>query len=378
MAYASKLLLRLAVLFGALMLFALDTSDAFAQSQNCQALANTLQRIENSGGFDQLDDTNDRARQAQQDVQQAESQYVRDGCNAAAKRGETLNAQCRSEARDVLSARAALKQAQAQASTGNAVAQQREAVLQEMARFNCNSRSSAGVSNEQRRGNIFDQLFGNFEDNLGDGNTTRGDEFSGEQGYETIRTVCVRKADGFYWPISYSTLIDYAQNDLLECQAQCPGVDVDLYYYRNPGQEPADMINLEGTPYKSLPTAFAYRTKFDQSLSCKPAVDYGSINLATASDGSTRAMISYKDLTFPLPMRDPRRQTDATVVEAATAKFVDIPLPRPRPAAPGEEPKPVVVQQAANTPERIVMFGDKRVRVVGPDTPYAPTGAEGS
>ena len=89
-------------------------------------------------------------------------------------------------------------------------------------------------------------------------------------------------------------------------------------------------------------------------------------------------MITYGEATFPLPMRDPRRQSQVTVVQAATVAYVDVPLPRPRPAAPGEEPKPVVVQQAANKPERIVMFGDKRVRIVGPDTPYAPTAATGT
>jgi hypothetical protein len=190
--------------------------------------------------------------------------------------------------------------------------------------------------------------------------------------------VCVRKVDGYYWPISYSTLIDYAQNDLLECQAQCPGMDVDLYYYDNPGQEPDQMINLQGVPYKSLPTAFAYRTTYDPNNTCKPKVDYGSINLAALPDGSSRAMISFDGQIFPLPIRDPRRPTEATVVNVARADYVDIPLPRPRPAAPGEAPKPVVVKQASNDPERIVMFGDKRVRIVGPDTPYAPTAAAGT
>src|SRR5262245_20123520 len=115
MAKASILLLRLAVLACALVLVVLDTSDAFAQSQNCQALANTLRNLERSGGFDDLQSVNQRTRQAQLDVQRAESQYVRDGCNAAAKRGEKLNSQCRAEARQVLAARTALKQVSAQA-----------------------------------------------------------------------------------------------------------------------------------------------------------------------------------------------------------------------------------------------------------------------
>jgi hypothetical protein len=378
MTKASTLLLRLAVLACAAVLIVLDTSDAFAQSQNCVALANTLRNLERSGGFDALQSINDRTRQAQQDVQQAESQYVRDGCNAAAKRGEKLNSQCRAEARQVLAARAALKQVSAQADTGNAVAQQREAILQEMARFNCNSRSSASASGQERqRGSLFDQLFGNFED-YGDGTSTRGDEFGGYAGYETVRTVCVRKADGYYWPISYSTLVEYAPNDLATCQESCPGMDVDLYYYDNPGQEPEQMINLQGEPYRSLPSAFAYRTAYDPANTCKTEVSYGSISLAAQADGTNRAMVTYGDLTFPLPQRDPRREMTVTVVPVASQTFVDIPLPRPRPAAPGEAPKPVVVKQAASDPERIVMFGDKRVRIVGPDTPYAPTAGAGT
>ena len=377
MALANNLLLRVALLIAAMVMFGLDANEAFAQSRNCQALANTLQQIERNGSFQGLDNINSRTRQAQDAVTAAESRYVRDGCNAAAKRGEQLNGQCRGEARAVLAARADLKAVSSQADTGNAIAQQREAVLQEMARFNCGSQSSAGIQ-QRGRGNLFDQLFGAFEDNFGDGVSTRGDQFSGYAGYETIRTVCVRKVDGYYWPISFSTLLDYAQNDLLECQAQCPGMDVDLYYYDNPGQDPEQMVNLEGVPYKSLPTAFAYRTSYDASITCKPKVDYGSITLAALPDGTNRAMITFEDQSFPLPMRDPRRPTDATVLSVASKTFVDIPLPRPRPAAPGEAPKPVVVKQAANDPERIVQFGDKRVRIVGPDTPYAPTAGAGT
>jgi hypothetical protein len=376
MTLTTKILMQLAVLACAMTLFALDTGDAWAQSRNCQALANTLSNLERSGGFGGFDSARGATRQAQQDVQDAESQYVRDGCNAAAKAGQKLNAQCRAEAREVLRTRDALARASQRADTGNAVAQQREAILQEMARFNCNANSSAGVT--ERRGNIFDRLFGAFEDDPNDGVSTRGEEFSGSAGYETVRTVCVRKVDGYYWPISYSTLVQYAGNDLNSCEAQCPGMDVDLYYYDNPGQEPDQMINLQGTPYRSLPTAFAYRTTYDPANSCKTPVSYGSIGLSAQADGSSRAMVSYGGESFPLPMRDPRRGMTVTVLPVATASYVTVPLPRPRPAAPGEAPKPVVVQQAANNSDRVVMFGDKRVRVVGPDTPYAPTGAAGT
>ena len=47
-------------------------------------------------------------------------------------------------------------------------------------------------------------------------------------------------------------------------------------------------------------------------------------------------------------------------------------------AAPGETPKAVPVAPESGQTLRIVQFGDKRVRVVGPDTPYAPTAATGT
>ena len=155
-------------------------------------------------------------------------------------------------------------------------------------------------------------------------------------------------------------------------------MDVDLYYYDNPGQGPEQMINLQGQRYVDLPTAFAYRSVYDTANSCKQKVNYGAVGLVALEDGTNRAMITYGEATFPLPMRDPRRQNQVTVVQAAAVTYVDVPLPRPRPAAPGEEPKPVAVKQAANEPSRIVMYGDKRVRIVGPDTPYAPTAATGT
>ena len=41
----------------------------------------------------------------------------------------------------------------------------------------------------------------------------------------------------------------------------CPAADVDLYFHRVPDQESEDMVSVvDQTPYRDLPTAFAYRT----------------------------------------------------------------------------------------------------------------------
>ncbi|HUH78174.1 MAG TPA: hypothetical protein VLZ53_12480, partial [Devosia sp.] len=67
----------------------------------------------------------------------------------------------------------------------------------------------------------------------------------------------------------------------------------------------------------------------------------------------------------------------AVVAAVDNGVLVDVPLPRARPAGPGETPVTRPTNQTAfDNSLRLVQFGDKVVRVVGPDTPYAqPTGA---
>ena len=94
-------------------------------------------------------------------------------------------------------------------------------------------------------------------------------------------------------------------------------------------------------------------------------------------------MVTFGGVTFPLPLRDQRRVNAIVAAPLQTADastYVDVPLPRRRPSAPGAVAPPVAVAApvAAGQTGRIVMFGDKRVRVVGPETPYALAAAEGT
>lgn len=378
------LLQALVLLFAAFAGLALDVSAAYAQSNACGRLQASLQTLDRNSDFRDSRGNSQQLKQAQREVQRAESAYVREGCNDDAKAGRKLNAQCRQIARRVLDGREEVKQLQSTVDTGDAVAEQREAILQEMSRFGCDDRSR--VNDNRDRGNLFEQLFDVFTDNGFDGEGgLRGDEFNPYGDYHTVRTLCVRKTDGFYWPISYSTLIDYVPNDAEQCRAMCPTLDVDLYYYDNPGQEPEQMVNQYGEPYSSLPNAFKFRTEFDEASKCQQQVAGGAVSVATLADGSTRAMVTYEGATFPLPVRDPRNITTFVEAPAAVAEanitYVDVPLPRPRPAAPGETPVVVAVPVApvaSSEPERVVSFGGKRVRVVGPDTPYAQVVAAGT
>ncbi|MDP1732598.1 MAG: DUF2865 domain-containing protein [Devosia sp.] len=388
---ATKLLSQVLIGLGAVLAgFAVDVSSAYAQSGSCSRLLATLDTLERNRDFRLAQASEGKLRELERQVQRSESRYVRDGCNDDAKAGRQLTRECRALAREINAGRKDYASLARSFETGNAVAQQREAVLQEIARFGCGGRSRArvlgggesltGTGGDGGRGNLFDQLFRALSDTFDGEGGLRGGEFEGYGSYRTVRTLCVRKSDGFYWPISYSTLTDYVANDAEQCTQQCPGTDVDLYYHDNPGQEPEQMINMWGEPYTALPNAFRFRTEFDKTATCKPVTSYGSINLvATTEGGQSRPTIQFGELSFPLPMRDPRRQATVTQAPLQVADYVSVPLPRRRPAAPGEEPKPIPLAPAASTqPVRIVQFGEKRVRIVGPDTPYAPTAGAGT
>ena len=355
----------------------LDVTEAYAQANACAQLQRQLSQLDRNNDFQRGQSNADQSRLVASQVQDAESAYVRTGCNAAAKAGQQLTRECQQLARAILKGRQQRDDLAKSVDTANAVSQQREAVLQEMLRFGCNSGSQATFTQQQpqmaNRNGLFDRLFGGYTNQQGqftEGDII-GDEFSGAS-YGTIRTVCVRKSDGYFWPISYSTLPDYLGQDAYQCQETCPGTPVDLYYYKNPGQEPEQMVNLDGSAYASMPFAFAYRKQVDLTASCNAAPAQGSVSVIGAGgDGQdAQSVVNFADLGFPMPKRDPRRGQQVTTlapVQMASIASVDVPLPRRRPGTVA----PTVTAQPAEAGERIIHFGDKTVRIVGPDTPYA-------
>jgi Protein of unknown function (DUF2865) len=90
----------------------------------------------------------------------------------------------------------------------------------------------------------------------------------------TVRTLCVRTCDGFYFPVSFSTTRDRFSKDAATCQSMCPGAEAKLYYHSVPDEEPEQMVDLTGARYMSTPTAFQYRVNGARSTpgcSCEAA-----------------------------------------------------------------------------------------------------------
>lgn len=88
-----------------------------------------------------------------------------------------------------------------------------------------------------------------------------------QQGFAGRQPVCVRLCDGFFFPVAGASSPAQAQDI---CQAQCPQAQATLFL-RTPGGEIGDATDLQGRPYSALPNALKYRTKADDSCSCKRA-----------------------------------------------------------------------------------------------------------
>jgi hypothetical protein len=87
-------------------------------------------------------------------------------------------------------------------------------------------------------------------------------------GRQTFRSLCVRLCDGFYFPISQATNRDRLTQDAKQCEQRCP-TRSRLFVHRNPGENVEDMIDLDGRPYRSLPSAFLYQTQFVANCTCR-------------------------------------------------------------------------------------------------------------
>jgi hypothetical protein len=83
----------------------------------------------------------------------------------------------------------------------------------------------------------------------------------------TFKTLCVRLCDGFYFPISIATPRETFASDAKRCEQSCP-TRSRLFVHRNPGEGVENMVDLNGRPYRDLPTAFQHLTRYDANCTC--------------------------------------------------------------------------------------------------------------
>ena len=134
-------------------------------------------------------------------------------------------------------------------------------IIRELARNNCGA-------NYQQEANKRGGLSSLWQDE--DSGGAGGGQF-GNLPFATYKTVCVRLCDGYYFPVSFSTLPTHFERDADACQSKC-AAPVELYYHQNPGSGMEQAVSFKSKQnYSSLRTAFRYRKEFVQGCSCKQA-----------------------------------------------------------------------------------------------------------
>jgi hypothetical protein len=79
----------------------------------------------------------------------------------------------------------------------------------------------------------------------------------------TLRTLCVRKCDGYYFPINSAATRKRLVVDQRVCESMYPPGQASLYTQRYSGQAEGDMTSLQGEVYAKQPFAFLYRFNYD-------------------------------------------------------------------------------------------------------------------
>ena len=140
-------------------------------------------------------------------------------------------------------------------------------IIRELARNGCGSQYAQEARKRDNASNPLAMLFGGGEDTEG----PRGPANNfGNLPFATYRTLCVRMCDGYYFPVSFSTLPNHFQRDAELCQQQC-AAPAELFYHQNPGGSVEQMVSVSGQQYTGLKTAFRYRKEFIPGCSCKQA-----------------------------------------------------------------------------------------------------------
>jgi hypothetical protein len=338
---------------------------AGANSDICQRLEARLVALESNPGNDGVENfrKSDRAvRQQRNDLDRATDEARRAGCLGGFFKRAQESASCNALMATINRMRANMNRLTAarERASGDPFGNRRERddLVEALAANRCGGQYEMYDRPSRSRG-FFATLFG--------GGMFRDHGWGGgyDSNFGTFRTLCVRTCDGYYFPISFSTVSSHFAGDEQACRSRCPGTDVALYIHRNPGQESEDMVSLAGEPYTLLPTAFRYRGEYDRACSC------GKIATVPPAAGEIAGYT-------PVQGNDPWAFARRGEVIGPLGAVLPVPIARPEESedpetlanrAGGMVPEPVEAPEA--TIAGLGPDGKRTVRIVGPTYYYA-------
>ncbi|MGB5801324.1 MAG: DUF2865 domain-containing protein [Mesorhizobium sp.] len=183
----------------------------------------------------------------------------------------------------------------------------------------------------------------------------------GPQPHGEFRTMCVRTCDGYFYPMSNAATLRDFERDQKNCEVSCPGTQMQVFYMRGIGSDPAEMTSsASGKPYRELPTAFLYKkpTPVDApACGCNASPGYQVIGNGSGSSVNQQSP-SIMSFAPPPAMHKAWPQPQKTEEIAAPPEAPALPLPadrKVRVVAPAFLPAPeaaIDLQAPAPTPDR--------------------------
>lgn len=150
-------------------------------------------------------------------------------------------------------------------------------ILAELARYDCGESYEREYQARHRAPSFFDLWSDeDSDDQQGSGYPSQAVP------YESYRTVCVRLCDGFYYPVSYSTLPSRFPEDEQKCKSQCAAPS-ELFFHRVQDQDVNQAVSQNGTPYTALPNAFRHTKVYIRGCSCN-ASEYSREEIAKSEE----------------------------------------------------------------------------------------------
>jgi hypothetical protein len=294
-------------------------------SQACVRLEAQLAQLDAGGGADpqqaQLEASYNQQR-TQMEQMTARSRGM--GCGRNFLFGPRPPAECRGLENQIDRMRDQVDRLENQLSRGrgNAGARdgQRRGLIAALAQNQCGPQYQAAAPQQgggRNGGGLFGLLFGNrgggFQETYPGGPAQLPQT-------STFRTVCVRTCDGFFFPVSFTTVpARFGQDDNI-CRRTCPGAEAILFSYPNPGGTIEQATSTSGQPYTQLANAFKYQTEFVKDCSCKPAGQTWEQALSGAEDDTLQRGDIVVDEESARAMSQPKqRGAVATPDQAARA-----------------------------------------------------------
>lgn len=311
------------MLVGAIIAILIGATPSSAQSrtQVCRSLTAQLSSLGNSPGGNSA-----KYRQYSNAVRKQQIQLNK--ANRAAKRYQCRGARARTNGRckqigaSIAKMRSNLvsleRTRQRYAPTAGASSRKRQQIRRALEKNRCYNSDEQIIARKpekkSRRRTLLEQIFGvrTYNDRGGRDFVEIDPDSQFSSRYGTFRTLCVRKVDGYYFPISFSTVPERFLLDEEQCQKMCPNFEVELYVHQMPQEDSEDMISYRREiAYKDEPFAFAYRKQHNPELKCRISTTAYDIAAQENPNGEERAEDTLLRVGTPVFRKDPAEIPDA-------------------------------------------------------------------